>query len=108
MGNPAIEVLRGIQRREDSPWVVTGLKRGTRLAFPHGPWRLILERAGIGNLRIHDLWHSFSSGGLMVGEGPSDDRQAAQAQQGADHRPLRPSRQRPRQVRGQPHSEQDR
>ena len=69
LGDPAIAVLRGIQRREDSPWVIPGLKRGTHLAFLHGPWRLILERAGIGNLRIHDLRHSFASGGLLVGEG---------------------------------------
>ncbi len=69
LGDPAIEVLRGIRRREDSPWVIPGLKRGAHLAFLHGPWRLILERAGIGNLRIHDLRHSFASGGLLVGEG---------------------------------------
>ncbi len=69
LGDPAIEVLRGIQRREDSPWVIPGLKRGAHLAFLHGPWRLILERAGIKNLRIHDLRHSFASGGLLVGEG---------------------------------------
>lgn len=69
LGDPAIAVLRGIQRREDGPWVIPGLKRGTHLAFLHGPWRLILDRAGIGNLRIHDLRHSFASGGLLVGEG---------------------------------------
>ncbi len=69
LGDPAIEVLRGIQRREDSPWVLPGLKRGAHLAFLHGPWGLILERAGIKNLRIHDLRHSFASGGLLVGEG---------------------------------------
>ncbi len=69
LGDPAIEVLRGIQRREDNPWVIPGLKRAAHLAFLHGPWRLILERAGIKNLRIHDLRHSFASGGLLVGEG---------------------------------------
>ena len=69
LGDPAIAVLRGMQRSEDCPWVLPGLKRGTHLAFLHGPWRLILERAGIGNLRIQDLRHSFASGGLLVGEG---------------------------------------
>ena len=69
LGDPALAVLRGIQRREDNTWVIPGLKRGTHLAFLHGPWRLILERASIRNLRIHDLRHSFASGGLLVGEG---------------------------------------
>ena len=69
LGEPAIEVLRGIQRRADNPWVLPGLKDGAHLAFLHGPWRRITERAGIGNLRIHDLRHSFASGGLLVGEG---------------------------------------
>ncbi len=69
LGDPAIEVLRGIQRREDSPWVLPGLKDGAHLAFLHGPWYRIVARAGIKNLRIHDLRHSFASGGLLVGEG---------------------------------------
>ena len=62
-------VLRGLQRSEDAPWVIPGQKRGAHLAFLHGPWYRIVERAGIGNLRIHDLRHSFASGGLLVGEG---------------------------------------
>ncbi len=33
------------------------------------PWGLILKCAGIKNLRIHDLRHSFAISGLLVGEG---------------------------------------
>ena len=69
LGAPAIVVLRGIQRREDRPWVIPSYKRGAHLAFLHGPWRLILKRAEIEDLRIHDLRHSFASGALLVGEG---------------------------------------
>ena len=69
LGEPAIAVLRGIQRSEDISWVFPGQKRGTHLAFLHGPWQRIVKRAGIMNLRIHDLRHSFASGGLLVGEG---------------------------------------
>ncbi len=69
LGEPAVAVLRGIARSEDSPWVLPGFKRGTDLAYLHEPWHRILKRAGIGNLRIHDLRHRFASGGLLVGEG---------------------------------------
>ena len=38
-------------------------------AVPRRPWRRIRARAGLGDVRIHDLRHSFASGGLLVGEG---------------------------------------
>ena len=69
LGEPAIAVLRGIPRMEDSPWVLPGVKQGKHIAYLHDSWRRVLDRAGIENLRIHDLRHSFASGGLLVGEG---------------------------------------
>ena len=69
LGDPAIAVLRAIPRTEGNPWVLPGLKRGRHIAYLHDSWRRILVRAGIENLRIHDLRHSFASGGLLVGEG---------------------------------------
>ena len=69
LGDPAIAVLRGMERSDGSPWVIPGQKQGAHLAFLHGPWYRIVERAGIGNLRIHDLHPSFASGALQVGEG---------------------------------------
>ncbi|MDE0392228.1 MAG: tyrosine-type recombinase/integrase [Rhodospirillales bacterium] len=69
LGEPAIAVLRGIPRLEDSPWVLPGVKGGKHIAYLHDSWRRVLDRAGIENLRIHDLRHSFASGGLLVGEG---------------------------------------
>ena len=107
LGDPAIEVLRGIPRREDRRWVIPGLKRGTHLAFLHGPWRLILERAGIKNLRIHDLRHSFASGGLLVGEGlPMIGKLLGHNRVQTTARYAH--RQRSRQIRRQPHFEQNR
>ena len=69
LGEPAVAVLQDIPRREGDPWVPPGAKRGTHIAYLHDSWTRILERAGIENLRIHDLHHSFASGGLLVGEG---------------------------------------
>ena len=69
LGEPAVAVLQGIPRREGDPWVLPGAKLGSHIAYLHDSWTRILERAGIENLRIHDLRHSFASGGLLVGEG---------------------------------------
>ena len=69
LGDPAIAVLRGIQRQDDNPWVIAGRKPGSHLTDLQHPWRRIRARAGLDDVRIHDLRHSFASGGLLVGEG---------------------------------------
>ena len=69
LGDPAIAVLRGIDRQKDNPWVIAGRKPGSHLTDLQHPWRRIRERAGLEDVRIHDLRHSFASGGLLVGEG---------------------------------------
>ncbi len=69
VGDPAIAVLRGIDRQEDGPWVIAGRKPGNHLTDLQHPWRRIRARAELEDVRIHDLRHSFASGGLLVGEG---------------------------------------
>ncbi len=69
LGDPAIAVLRGIDRQDDNPWVIAGRKPGSHLTDLQHPWRRIRARAGLDDVRIHDLRHSFASGGLLVGEG---------------------------------------
>ena len=69
LGGPAIAVLRGLDRREDNPWVIAGRKPGSHLTDLQHPWWRIRARAGLDDVRIHDLRHSFASGGLLVGEG---------------------------------------
>ena len=69
LGQPAVAVLRGIASVEDNPWVITGRRPGSRIASLHFPWGRIRKRAGLEDVRLHDLRHSYASGGLLVGEG---------------------------------------
>ena len=69
LGEPAIAVLGRIDRRDGNPWVIVGRKPGSHLTDLQHPWRRIRARAGLDDVRIHDLRHSFASGGLLVGEG---------------------------------------
>ena len=69
LGEPAITVLSDIQRQDDNPWVIAGRKERGHLTDLQHPWRRIRTRAGLDDVRIYDLRHSFASGGLLVGEG---------------------------------------
>ena len=69
LGEPAVAVMRGIVRKEDNPWVITGRRPGSRLASLHFPWGRIRKQSVLEDVRLHDLRHSFASGGLLVGEG---------------------------------------
>ena len=61
-------VLSGLPRVEDSPWVIPGGKPGRHLADLQPPWERVRERAGLEEVRIHDLRHSFASRALALGE----------------------------------------
>ena len=66
---PALDVLAGIGRNEGSPWVITGAKPGHHLVNLEKPWRRIREKAGLADVRLHDLRHSFASVAVGLGEG---------------------------------------
>lgn len=67
-GEAVAEVLKKIERLDDNPWVITGRKEGARLTDLQHPWRRIRTRAGLPDVRIHDLRHSYASGALALGE----------------------------------------
>ena len=67
LGAPALKVLATNQRQGDSPWVIVGRKPDTRLTNLHGPWNRLKAKAGLPDVRIHDLRHSFASVGAATG-----------------------------------------
>ena len=64
----AVRVLSGIPRVADTPWVIAGRKPGTRLANLNASWLVVRARAGLDDVRLHDLRHSFASRALALGE----------------------------------------
>ena len=65
----AVRLLESLPRDEDNPWVIAGRKPGSHLTDLQHPWRRIRARAELGDVRIHDLRHSFASRALALGEG---------------------------------------
>ena len=64
----ARRVLADLPQLPDNPWVITGTNPGKRLANLNKTWLSIRARAGLGDVRIHDLRHSFASRALALGE----------------------------------------
>ena len=58
-----------LPRNDDNPRVIVGRKAGSHLTDLQHPWRRIRDRAGLPDVRIHDLRHSFASRALALGEG---------------------------------------
>lgn len=69
LGPAAVEVLAAAPRLEGSPYVIPGRRSGGRLVGLQRPWARIRERAGLGDVRVHDLRHSFASVGVAANLG---------------------------------------
>lgn len=57
----AIDILKALPRMTGNPYVLPGRREGQHLINLQKPWRRIRENAGIPDVRIHDLRHSFAS-----------------------------------------------
>ena len=64
----AARVLSGLSRTPGNPWVIAGARPGGRLSNLNDHWQRIRARAGLDDVRIHDLRHSFASRALALGE----------------------------------------
>jgi integrase len=69
LGQPAVTLLRGLARVPGNPWVLPGKVEGGRLTDLQPFWRRVRARAGLIDVRIHDLRHTFAS--VAAGEGMS-------------------------------------
>lgn len=69
LGEAAVALLKALPRVTGNPYVIVGKKEKTHLTDLQHPWRRIRKAAGLNDVRIHDLRHTFASGGLLVGEG---------------------------------------
>jgi integrase len=69
LGRSALEVLKNIEQIEDNPWVITGTLLGAPLYDLQPFWQRVRERAGLKDVRIHDLRHLFASTAIASGQG---------------------------------------
>jgi len=69
LGQSALDVLTAIERCEDNPWVITGTLPGAPLYDLQPFWQRVRARAGLKDVRIHDLRHTFASTAVSAGQG---------------------------------------
>jgi integrase len=67
LNQPALDVLDALPRLHGNPFVLVGRVEGKHLVNLQKPWRAIRKEAGLDDVRIHDLRHSFAS--ISVGLG---------------------------------------
>ena len=64
----AAGVIADLPRIPGNPWVIPGRNPGAPLRNLQYPWEILRARAGLEDVRIHDLRHSFASRALALGE----------------------------------------
>jgi len=69
LGAPAVEYLHDAQRIDGNPWVITGTLPGKSLSDLQPFWQRVRARAGLKDVRIHDLRHTFASTAVASGQG---------------------------------------
>jgi len=69
LNTPALDLLINLPRQENNPYAIIGEVPGNHLINLQKPWRRIRALAGLNDVRIHDLRHSFAS--FAVGAGLS-------------------------------------
>lgn len=60
-------ILSTLPRHSGNPFVIEGKLEGKHATDFQHPWRRIRERAGLANVRIHDLRHTYASNAVSSG-----------------------------------------
>ena len=68
LGAPALELLASLPRIENNPYVLPGDKAGGHFVGLQKAWERIRKRAGLEDMRLHDLRHSFASVAVAAGD----------------------------------------
>ena len=68
LGAPAVQILSGLERSGDTPFVFPGFSGRRPFQGVERVWRKARFRAGFPELRLHDLRHSYASMGLAAGD----------------------------------------
>ena len=63
----AQEVLAALPRDAGNPFVICGAVEGQHVTDLQKPWRRIRAAAGLGDVRIHDLRHTYASNAVANG-----------------------------------------
>jgi integrase len=69
LNSAALDLLRSIPRLESNPYIFPSPVTGRPSPSLHFPWWRIREQAGLQDVRLHDLRHSFAS--FLVNQGVS-------------------------------------
>ncbi len=67
LNEKAKRILFSLEKQEDTPYVFCGNILGQHLKETKTTWRKVRELAGISDVRLHDLRHSFASFALKKG-----------------------------------------
>jgi integrase len=58
---PALAILQTVPRQEGNPFILCGARKGRHLVNIDIPWRKVRERAGVPDVRLHDLRRTVGS-----------------------------------------------
>jgi integrase len=69
LGQAALDSLQKVERQPFNPFVVTGSLAGKPLSDLQPFWQRVRARAGLKDVRLHDLRHTFASVAVAAGQG---------------------------------------